>query len=103
MALSERELEENEAKLDNVLHKISNAANKIQRLNRDLRESKDLEIIYERSTCIKILTDTIVTLTKLASEINFVDENITNELEIELGNELNIAIENIKKAKKILE
>lgn len=103
MALSERALEENEVKLDNILHKILKAAHNIRDLNSDITVTNDSTLIEERSRCIGILTKTITTLTTLAAEINIVDESITTELENQLGNELNIAIENIKKAKELLE
>ena len=101
--LSDRKLEENEAKLDNVLHKILKAAHNIRDLNDDIKYTKDLDVIAERSKFIGILTETIVTLTMLASEINVVDENITEELGEKIEKELDIAIENITDARKLLE
>jgi ethanolamine utilization microcompartment shell protein EutS len=101
--LSDRKLEENEAKLDNVLHKILKAAHNIKDLNEDIKYTKDLGVIEERSKFIGILAETISTLTMLASEINFVDENITEELEGKIEKELDIAIENITNVRKLLE
>ena len=98
---SERKLEENEAKLDNVLHKILKAAHNIKELNEDIKYTKDLNVIEERSKFIGILAETIATLTMLASEINIVDENITEELEEKIEKELGIAIKNITNVIKI--
>lgn len=102
MVISDRNLEENEARLENVLNKILKAANNIKDLNEDISESKDLIVIEERSKCIAILVETITTLTTLALEINIVDEEITKELENQLEDELNNAIQKIKKAEGLL-
>jgi len=100
--ISERKLEENEAKLDNVLHKILKASQNVRDLNKDIEYTKDLIVIGERSRFIGILTETISTLTMLASEINEADETITKELETRVEKELDIAIENINKARELI-
>ena len=100
--ISEKTLEENEVKLDNILHKILKAAQNIQELNEDIKYTKDLIIIEEKSKFIDILTETIINLVMLASEINVVDEGMTEELEHKIQKELDVAIGNITSIRKML-
>jgi hypothetical protein len=102
MALSERELEENEAKLDNILHKIVHSAKQIQ----ELRQSINLEAPNDYND--KIL-DEIVLLSKLieematlADDIDVTDEHITRQLEGQITDKLDEAISRISAVKGLL-
>jgi hypothetical protein len=95
MAVSERELEENEVKLDNILHKIIESSKQIQ----ELRENINANMPYERNKKaldqIEMLAEIIEHLGQLADIIDEKDEEITRELETEVKDSLDDAIKKI--------
>ncbi|MBU0756996.1 MAG: hypothetical protein KKF44_02945 [Nanoarchaeota archaeon] len=104
MAISERQLEENEAKIDNILHKILNCCNHIQTLSSNMEEldlSKDANILKDRTKRISLLAETIENLALLADKIDIENEKITEEIEDKITSELDVAIEKIKDASEM--
>jgi hypothetical protein len=110
MAVNERELEENEAKIDNILHKVLISLGHI----RDLTESLDTmsydktpeeerDFIMQRTKKIILLVETVTNLTLLADEIDVQDEKITWEMDKKITGELDVAINKILDARKLLE
>jgi|GEM_PF-5049892 len=103
MAVSERELEENEAKLDNILHKILHSAKQIQ----ELRQSINLEAPeeYNRKILdeIMLIAKIIEELSTLADDIDIVDERITEQLDDQITDKLDEAIKRIASVKTLLQ
>jgi len=102
MTVSERALEEDEVKIDNLLHKILKANEQIEdvvkHLRIDLEDGKQLE----RLRMIDLLTETVKNLALLADEIDIHDEHMTEELETRVQGKLQDAIVSIQSASKIL-
>lgn len=103
MTVLGRKLEENEAQMDNVLHKILVSNNHIKELASQITYSSTGTYLTERIKRIKILNDTIRELTLLADEIDMASEKLTEELEAKITSGLDKAIEDINAAKELLE
>lgn len=103
MPINERKLEEDEAKIDNILHKVVNSADKIRELNEQIDPSAPSATIEARKQRIAILVETIINLATLADEIDISDEKITEEVEGEIKKELRSAVSKIMSAQKLLD
>jgi hypothetical protein len=101
MSLSERELEENEAKLDNLLHKIVESAKQIQELKENINPAEPTEYNKRCLEQIDMLAKIIQELGEAADDIDIVDENLTKSLEHEIIDKLDRAIEKISAAKDL--
>jgi len=103
MALDARKLEEDEAKIDNLLHKICESARAIRDLNAYTIANKELTSLVEdidpgftkRIKKINILAETVLNLALLADDIDLEDERLTSELEVNIRDKLKVAIEQI--------
>ena len=102
MIISERKLEENEAKIDNILHKVIKSTQQIKELSTQLNEKSGGAFLMDRVRQIKILSEIIYNLASLADEIDIEDENLTKELEVKIQLELDKAIKDITEAKSLL-
>ncbi|MFH0874382.1 MAG: hypothetical protein V1859_00440 [archaeon] len=104
MALKERMLDENEAKIDNILRKIIVSSQHIREIadsfeNIAINEDSQ-NLVLERIKRIRLLSEVIENLSSLADEMDLDDEKITKEFEDRISNGLDNAIEVIKEAKK---
>ena len=103
MAISERELEENEAKLDNILHKIIESSKKVQELrgmvNFQAGKEYNDKLLGEIDTLAKIIEN----LATLADEIDVTDERITKGVEGEIQDKLDEAITRINAVRSLLQ
>lgn len=102
MTITGRVLEENEAKIDNILHKILKSSEHITNLTSQITYSSTGSFLMERIKRIKILNETVYHLTMLADEIDLEDEDLTEELETKIKASLDKAIIDIKAAKELL-
>jgi hypothetical protein len=102
MTVSERELEENEAKVDNLLHKITEAARQIQDLRGSLKREVDPEQVKRTLDDIDLLAQTIEELARHADVLDVQDEELTQGLEREIKNSLDEAIVRIMNARRTL-
>jgi hypothetical protein len=95
MAISERELKENEAKIDNILHKILESSRQIQdlrdRVNLNMPEAYNNPLLDEIGTLGRIIEE----LATLADEIDVSDERLTERAEGEIKDKLDEAIARI--------
>ncbi len=102
MSIVERELEENEAKLDNVLHKIIEASRQIQQLkgeiNLNLSKDQNKSALEEIDTLAQIIENLAV----LSDEIDVSDEKLTKTAEDEITAVLDDAIKKITNTKSRL-
>ena len=103
MTISERQLEENEAKLDNLLHKIIEAARQIQELRTSYDQSMNTEYNKRILDDIDMLAKTIEQLAGHADVLDEQDEELTKELEQEIKNSLDEAILRIMNARRTLQ
>ena len=103
MAVSERKLEENEAKIDNILHKVISASDQIQKLCAQINERSTGSFLMERIRRVNILSEIIYHLSHLADDIDLTDQQLTEELEAKIKSELDKAISDITEAKSLLE
>ena len=110
MALTERVLEENEAKIDNILHKILLSVRRIAELNAQIKnETKKIsdedlrEYVDARCRRVELLTQILDNLVVFADFIDIKDERLTKEIEQKIRSELKGAIESITEAEKFLE
>jgi hypothetical protein len=103
MTISERQLEENEAKIDNILHKIIGANQQIQELSESIGPNSSGTFLMDRVRRIKLLSEIIGNLSLLADEIDIADQQLTEELEVKITEELDRAISDITEAKSLLE
>lgn len=103
MAISERTLEENEAKIDNILHKVISATEQIKQLCSQINERSTGSFLMERIRRINILSEIVYHLSHLADDIDIADQKITQELETKIRGELDKAISDITEAKHLLE
>ena len=100
MSISERELEENEAKLDNLLHKIVESAKQIQELKDSINPAEPFEYNKEMLEDIDTLAKIIEELGSAADLIDIADERITKEIEEKIVGKLDDAIGRISSAKE---
>ncbi len=98
MGVSERTLEEDEAKIDNILHKILKLNEKIEFLSKQADEASEKKFVRERMRMINIMTQTVHNLAWLADDIELKDMELTKELETKIKDRLRSAITNINKA-----
>lgn len=104
MAISERELEENEAKLDNILHKIVESTRQIQDLKDSIELSEEKKYDNRRTLDeIDTLAKIIENLAMLADEIDVADERITEGLESNIKDKLDEAITKISAVRNLLQ
>ncbi|MFC1648424.1 hypothetical protein ACFL1B_03105 [Nanoarchaeota archaeon] len=101
MAVNERELEEDEAKLDNILHKIIATSKQIKSLSNEISEDHDQNNIVKQK--FRLLSGIVENLALLADEITLHEEKITEELEDKIKDELGNAINNIQDVQKIFQ
>jgi hypothetical protein len=102
MPVSERELEENEAKLDNILHKIIAAAKQIETIKENINPDAPAEYNKQLLEDINMLAETIENLAEAADDIDIIDEHVTQELEADIQGKLDDAIEKIASARSKL-
>lgn len=103
MAVSERQLEENEARIDNILHKVISSSEQINQLCSQLNENSRGEFLVSRIKKIGMLSEIIFHLSHLADDIDVKDQQLTQELEIEITKGLDKAIQDITEAKELVE
>jgi hypothetical protein len=103
VAISERQLEENEVTLDNLLHKILEAAKEIRGLRSGLGPHTSAEMSKRLLDDIDMLAQTICELTSHADIIDEQDEELTRGLEREIKNSLDEAIFRIMNARRTLQ
>ena len=103
MTISERELEENEAKIDNILHKVIHATQHIRKLCSQINEKSSGTFLMNRIKRIDILSETVYHLSCLADDIDIADQKLTAELEQKIKTGLDKAIRDITEAKSLLE
>lgn len=103
MSISERELEENEAKLDNMLHKIAESAKQIRELKESINPAEPVEYNKQTLDEIDTLAQIIQELAETADLIDITDEKITKDLEHEIVEKLDRAIERISTSKDLTE
>ena len=96
MAVRDRTLEEDEAKIDNLLHKILESNDKIDSLAEQVRQKSDDGFVMQRMRMMSILTETIKNLAILADEIDLRDEELVKELEHNVKSELRQAVQRIE-------
>lgn len=101
MAVSERQLEENEAKIDNILHKVISASEQISQLCSQINKNSKGEFLIERIKRVGMLSEIIFHLSHLADDIDIKDQKLTIELEKEITEGLDKAIEDITEAKNL--
>ena len=102
MAVSERELEEDEVRIDNLLHKILRANEHVEELSKQAKMHVEDGDSLEKLRMIGVLTETIANLALLADEIDQHDEQLTKELETSVRAELQEAVKRINSASKIV-
>ncbi|MFH1399648.1 MAG: hypothetical protein ABIG95_06065 [Candidatus Woesearchaeota archaeon] len=102
MAVSDRKLEENEAKIDNILHKVIKATTQIRDMCGQVNEQSSGTFLMERIKRIELLSDIINNLACFADEIEIADERLTVDLEDKIHSELDKAISYLKEAKNLL-
>ncbi|MFH1642056.1 MAG: hypothetical protein ABIC04_04100 [Nanoarchaeota archaeon] len=107
MSLSTRELEEDETRIDNLLHKVLSASQAIEDINRQIISSEDSgnfdkDYVLERAKKTDILIKTVINIVTLADDIDITDETLTEGLRTETKEKLNQAIRLILDAKKFL-
>ncbi|MBT3464185.1 hypothetical protein HOD20_01065 [archaeon] len=109
MVISERQLEENEAKIDNILHKVLKSMEHIKHLTMTLKNAPTYKseeelktFITDRTNKILLLSETVTNLTMLADEIDIEDETITVEIDTKIRGELDTAVQTIKEARSLL-
>jgi hypothetical protein len=102
MSISERELEENEVKLDNILHKIVVAAKQIETIQENINPDAPAEYSKQLLEDIAMLAETIENLAEAADDIDIVDEHVTKELKEDIEGKLDDAIERITAARSNL-
>ena len=100
MSISERELEENEAKLDNLLHKIVECAKQIQELKENINVSDEESKDFLEN--IDLLAKTVQELGEAADLIDVTDESITKSVEVEMEDKLDAAIARITAARELV-
>ena len=103
MSIKERTLEEDEVKIDNLLHKIVESNNRIEMLTQQIRDKTREGYILKRVRMISILTDTIFNLSTLADEIDVRDEKLVKDMEAGVQTQLQDAIGNIERATELLQ
>jgi hypothetical protein len=105
MTVSERQLEENEAKIDNILHKVLKSCHHMQDMIESIERfnlGKEEFHIKQRLKNLLMLSETIENLTLLADQIDIQNEKITLELEDKITEELDEAILKIKEASELI-
>ncbi|HIH23742.1 TPA: hypothetical protein HA251_01780 [Candidatus Woesearchaeota archaeon] len=95
MGVPERELEENEAKLDNILHKIIEASRQVQELRSTITPNTPAGTRAQCLDEINTLAQIIENLAILADDIDIKDEQLTEESEKEIKQTLDDAITRI--------
>lgn len=95
MGIPERELEENEAKLDNILHKIIEASRQVQDLRSTITPNTSPGTREQCLNEINTLAQIIENLAILADDIDIKDEQLTAEAEREIKQTLDDAITRI--------
>jgi hypothetical protein len=103
MSISERELEENEAKLDNLLHKIVESAKQIRELKENINPAEPTEYNKQCLEQIDMLAQIIQELSEAADLIDVTDEKITRDVEQEMEEKIDDAISRITIAKRLVQ
>ena len=103
MVISERKLEENEAKIDNILHKIISASKQIKAICSQIKEHTSGEVLTEKVRRISLLNELISNLANFADEIEIKDETLTTELEEDITQGLDKAIKGIIQTENFLD
>jgi len=111
MGVNARKLEEDEAKIDNLLHKIIESAKAVEELNSSNISREGLNKFYQeldpafltRMRKISLLIETILHLAYLADDIDLSDETITEQLGENITDELKIAIQKIQEARQFFD
>jgi len=101
VSILERELEEDEAKLDNILHKIMVSAEKLEVVAKEIGRDERRNSLAKQK--FELLGEQIYNLSLLADEITLHDKKITEELEDRVKSELTAAIGNINEIKSLFE
>lgn len=102
MAISERQLEENEARLDNILHKIVTAAQQIEQMKEKINLNTPTSYNEQLLEDINMLAETIENLAEAADDIDIVDEHVTKEIDEDIRTKLDEAIVKINSARSNL-
>lgn len=100
--ISERTLEEDEAKIDNLLHKILESNRKIALLADQISSRTADDFILERTRMLHILTETVGTLAQLADEIDMHDARMLERTVPGVRAHLQDAIGTIRDAERLL-
>ena len=108
MSFSTRALEEDEAKIDNLLHKVHRSSKLIEQLNNQIISINDQgfldkDYVVERAQKIDILIKTIINLVLLADDIDITDEEVTEDIEAQLKQMLGHAITDIREINNYLD
>jgi uncharacterized phage infection (PIP) family protein YhgE len=102
MAISERDLAENEVKLDNMLHKIVESAKQIRELKDNINPAEPAEYDKQCLEQIDLLAQIIQELAEAADLIDITDERITEQLENGISAKLDEAIQHITAARQLM-